>query len=383
MKALVVEAEWAPREGYPLTLRERDQRRAIIGSQVWRHPTWQVAERSTPEVTKPDEVLVRVRACGVCGADVHMWETDPDGYLLLAYRTRMPLCIGHEFCGEVAEVGSAVSAVQVGEAVAIEGMGCCGRCRACKRGLVNCCPDGEDLGFTRDGGAAEYVLAREAQCCSLESLRDRCSEEKLFEIGAMIEPTSVVYHGMFVRAEGVRPGDDVAVFGCGPIGLAAVALARAAGAAAVIAVDTQAERRDLARSCGAGLALDPAVDDIVGEVMHATRGRGAGTIVEASGAGRAVFPHIDRCLDFGAQVVVLGVDPRPAPIDLVAYQAKAARIYGSLGHLGGGFDAAIDLHARGLIDMSAIVTGRVALEDGVAAIERTARRVDAKVLIIP
>ena len=218
---------------------------------------------------------------------------------------------------------------------------------------------------------------------TISVIRDRCSEEKLFEIGAMIEPTSVVYHGMFVRAEGVRPGDDVAVFGCGPIGLAAVALARAAGAAAVIAVDTQAERRDLARSCGAGLALDPAVDDIVGEVMHATRGRGAGTIVEASGAGRAVFPHIDRCLDFGAQVVVLGVDPRPAPIDLVAYQAKAARIYGSLGHLGGGFDAAIDLHARGLIDMSAIVTGRVALEDGVAAIERTARRVDAKVLIIP
>lgn len=383
MRALRVQAEWEPRPGHQVTRREREQRRADIGSQVWRHPTWEVAERPTPQLTEPDQVLIEVRACGVCGADVHMWETDADGYLLLAYRTRLPVTIGHEFCGQVVQVGDAVTAVKVGEAVAVEGMGYCGRCRACKQGYVNLCPDGEDLGFTLDGGAADYVVARERQCCSLEPLRERYGDERLFEVGALIEPTSVVHHGLFVRAEGIRPGSAVIVFGCGPVGLAAVALARAAGAAPILAVDLQAERRALASACGAHLTLDPAGEDIVAEVWRATDGRGVGTAVEASGAGDAVFPQIDRCLDFGAQVVVLGVDPRPAPIDLVAYQARAARIYGSLGHLGGGFDAAVDLHARGLIDLSPIVTARYALSDGLAAMERTTQRSDAKVLIHP
>lgn len=383
MRALTVQADWEPRPEYGVSDWERTERRAVVGSQVWRNPVWEVADHPVPQLSEAHEVLVQVRACGVCGADVHMRETDDDGYLLLAYRTRMPVVIGHEFCGEVVEVGPAVTAVKVGDAVAVEGMSYCGRCRACKQGLVNCCPFGEDLGFTLDGGAAEYAVAHERQCCSLEPLRDRYPHERLFEVGALIEPTSVVYHGMFVRSEGIRAGSAVAVFGCGPIGLAAIALARAGGASVVVAVDVQAERRALAEACGATLALDPAIDDITARVLDATHGRGAETIVEASGAGRRVFPHIDRCLDFGAQVIVLGVDPRPAPIDLIAYQAKAARIYGSLGHLGGGFDAAIDLHARGLIDMSSIVTARFPLEDGVAAIERTGQRVDAKVLIKP
>ena len=388
MRAVNVDADWAPRDDYPMTDFEKRDRRAVNGNQVWRNPRWAVVDHPDPKITRPDELLLRVRACGMCGSDVHMYETDEDGYILLAYRTKFPCVLGHEFSGEVVEVGPAVSRFRVGEAVAVEEINYCGECRACMFGLYNQCPNAEDIGFTVDGAYAEYIVVREKFCWSLEGLREIYDEDKVYEIGALTEPTGVAYEGMFSRAGGFRPGAHVAVFGCGPIGLAAVQLAVAAGAGRVLAFDTQAERRGIAEACGADAALDPVAIAKAGsspaaEVMQATRGEGVGLAVEAAGFGKATFPEIENCLDYGGKVAVIGVDPQPAPVNFPKYLLKAGKIFGSLGHCGGDFGNVINLHRSRRIDMTKIVTQRYSLEQTPAAVEKTSERVDAKVLVKP
>jgi threonine dehydrogenase-like Zn-dependent dehydrogenase len=177
----------------------------------------------------------------------------------------------------------------------------------------------------------------------------------------------------------------VAVFGCGPVGLAAVALARASGAGRVLAVDTVEGRRSLAIALGADVALDPSALARAGtnagdEILAATRGAGASMVVEATGAGAAVMGDVERALAFGGKVVLVGVEPGGVPVRTLEHQMKAGSIYGTLGHLGA-FENVIALHAAGRIDMSAMVTARFGLDEGVAAIERAAQREDAKVLI--
>jgi threonine dehydrogenase-like Zn-dependent dehydrogenase len=388
MRAVQVKAEWAPRAGYRITDFELKNERAINGNQVWRKPEWTVIDRPDPVIARPDELILKVKACGMCGSDVHMYETDDDGYILLAYRTKFPCVLGHEFSGEVVEVGPAVTRFRVGEALAVEEINYCGECRACMFGLYNQCPNAEDIGFTVDGAYADYIVVREKFCWSLEGLREIYDEEKVYEIGALTEPTGVAYEGMFTRAGGFRPGAHVAVFGCGPIGLAAVQLAVAAGAGKVIAFDTQPERRTIAETCGADAVFDPAALVKNGsrpaeQVMEITRGEGVGLAVEAAGFGRATFPEIEDCIDYGGKVAVIGVDPHAAPVNFPKFLLKAGKIFGSLGHCGGDFGNVINLHQAKRIDMTKIVTQRYKLEETPAAVKKTSERTDAKVLVKP
>jgi threonine dehydrogenase-like Zn-dependent dehydrogenase len=386
MKGVVINAEWAPREGYAPDEREQREHRAVDGSQVWRHPTWSVDERPEPRITEPDQVIVRSRAVGICGSDVHMLEHDDDGYILLAYRTRFPIAFGHEFAGEVIEVGAAVRGLRVGDAVSVEAMNYCGACRPCKLGFLNQCERCEDNGFTLDGGSAEFVLTRERHCWSLEALRERFDEAKIYEIGALMEPTSITYNAMFIRGGGFRPGRHVAIFGCGPIGLIATQFARVAGAAQIVAFDVQAERRAQALACGADLALDPIAlasdgSSPAAAVLEATRGTGAGMLIEATGVGPRTMPEIERCLDVGGKVVAIGLTIGSSPVTTGNYIAKAACLCGSMGHLGGGIGDGIALHAAGRVDTTSIVTRRLPFEQGVEAVRRTAERTDGKILI--
>jgi scyllo-inosose 3-dehydrogenase len=389
MKAVVVDAEWAPRAGYRITQFEEEGRRAVNGNGIWRNPQWNVVkDYPEPKITAPDEILLRVKACGMCGSDVHMYETDEEGYMLLAYHTKFSCVLGHEFSGEVVEIGSGVTRFSVGDAVAVEEINYCGTCRACIMGYYNQCPNAEDIGFTIDGAFAEYVVVKERYCWSLNPLRDIYDDEKVYEIGALTEPTSVAYQGMFTRSGGFRPGAHVAVFGCGPIGLAGIQLAKASGAGSVIAFDLGQQRREIAELCGADHVFDPIELARAGsrpaeEIMVATRGEGVGLALEASGAGEKVFPEIEDSLDFGGKVVVIGIDAKPAPILFAKYLMNAGSLYGSLGHCGGDFGNTINLHLTKAIDMSKIVTAHFSLDDGVNAVKKTSERVDAKVLVKP
>ena len=214
-----------------------------------RNPSASSRPVDDPSEPGPREMILKVGACGICGSDVHMFETDDEGYMFLPYHLATPVVTGHEFAGKVVAIGSEVREFEVGDLVTAEEIQWCGECDACRGGYWNQCRYIEDLGFTIDGGFAEYAKVNAKYCWSLNSVLERYGDKNTaLEVGSMTEPVSVAYEGMFTRAGGFLPGGAVAVFGGGPIGLAATALAKAAGASKVFAFEPLKERREPAKS---------------------------------------------------------------------------------------------------------------------------------------
>ncbi len=157
MRALTLQADWQPKTGYTPSPEEARTHKASAGSMVWKNPSLELGPVNDP-VLQPDEVLVEVAAVGICGSDMHMYESDPDGYILYPGLTRFPNILGHEFSGRVVEVGSKVDELAAGDLVTAEEIQWCGRCDACRRGLVNHCTDMEELGFTTPGATWPNTL---------------------------------------------------------------------------------------------------------------------------------------------------------------------------------------------------------------------------------
>ena len=341
MRALVLEAQWNPRPDYPVTRMEEERRKATVASKVWRHPefSWRQVPDPTPA---DDEVVVRVESCGVCGSDTHCYETDEDGYILFSGPTALPVILGHEYSGEVVAVGRKVKHLEVGDLIAAEGMLYCGVCEACRRGLPNQCPDLEMVGFSSPGAYAEYVAVREKHCWKVDGLVERYGNRRQgLAIAALIEPIACPYNGMFVAAGGMAPGSHVAVYGCGPIGLGAILLARAAGAATVVGFDISPERCRLAEACGADAAYNPRELAEQGtspaeRVLQHSRGWGADMQVEAAGAALATMPEIEKAFAPAGRMVYLGRTGQRAPVFLDALVSGASGIVGARGHAGGG-----------------------------------------------
>lgn len=382
MRALVLRADWDPRPEYELSQWEKRTGKAVTGSSVWRNPRLQVEEVPTP-VLEPEEVLVRVSACGVCGSDVHFYETDADGYMLYPGLTRFPSVIGHEFSGVVADRGAAVSDLEVGDLVTAEEMIWCGHCVPCRNGFPNQCRNLEEIGFTIDGAAAEYIAIGAKYCWKLNSVAERLGDPgRALELGAMTEPASVAYNAMFEVAGGFRPGKYVAVFGAGPIGLASIALARAAGAGRIVGFEVSPVRRELALRVGADLAYDPAQVRPSQVLMEHSGGEGFDFMVEAAGAPQHTVPEMEQALAIGAKVVQIGRAATRVPMYLEQLQVRKAKVFGAQGHSGyGNFPNAIRLMASGRLDLSPIITSRFRLDEGVAAIQQATRREDGKILI--
>ena len=366
MKALVLTGDWQPKAGFEVTPAQEEARLAQ-GNMVWRNPTMSVGERPDPAISHENEVLIRNSACGICGSDIHMFVPDEDGYLDMPAKAHLPVAIGHEYSGEVIEVGAAVTRVKPGDLVAVEAQVNCGKCRPCLRGLTSNCQFIVDRGYALDGGMATHSVAHERNCWPLTAVAERSGEAYAYDVGALVEPSAVVYNGMVNRAGGFRPGDTVAVFGCGPIGLAAVGLAAALGAGKVLAVEPAATKRDIATALGAAATFDPTTGDAGQWLLEQTDGVGADMVVEASGAGARVWPAILDGIAIGAKIVLLGVSSRPTELDTLPLLFRSASVYGSVAHLGGGYPAIIALHAAGRLDLTPMITGRFSLDDGIAA----------------
>jgi len=257
MKALLLEGEWKPREGYRLSEHEEKTKSTANGNQVFYNPTLQMVDIPVPK-PGPGEVLVKVKATGVCGTDVHLSQKDEAGYTVYPGHCKLPVVIGHEWSGQVVEAGQGVESLKPGDSVCVEEMCWCGECTPCRAGLVNQCQNLEEIGLTLQGAFAEYVATKPKYCWKIDSIAEAYGDEDVaYEIGAMVEPCSVAYNGMFISAEGFQPGGNVLVAGCGPIGLMSVALARATGAAKVIAMEPSASRREMAEKLGADFTFDP------------------------------------------------------------------------------------------------------------------------------
>jgi 2-desacetyl-2-hydroxyethyl bacteriochlorophyllide A dehydrogenase len=244
----------------------------------------------------PDQVVVRVAACGICGTDRHIFHGE--------FSTHPPVIIGHEYAGEVTAVGEGVTTLALGDRVAIDPNMPCGYCAPCRRGQIHMCQNLTALGVDIDGGFAEYSLVPEAQCYRLpDSL-------SLLE-GAMAEPVACCVHGM--ELAGVRSGDTVAIIGGGAIGQIMAQLARLQGAGRVIVSDLSAPRRQMALDLGADAIIDPTTDDPLGP--GGPLEEGANVVIEAVGSSRTTAQAITWAAR-GATVLWFGVTPPDQTVTL-------------------------------------------------------------------
>ena len=387
MKGLQFAAEWAPKPDYRVSDFEERTGKAVTGSSIWRHPKLGLVDVVEPKLG-PQDVRLHPRACGVCGSDVHFLETDRDGYILYPGLTKFPVVIGHEFSGQVVEVGAEVKDLRAGDLVTVEEMIWCGHCIPCRNGWPNQCENLEEIGFTINGAMADQLVVGAKYCWPLTALAEAYGgEDAASEAGALCEPTSVAYNGMFVRGEGFRPGGIVAVFGTGPIGFAAIALARAAGASRVVAFEVSPMRQALARKVGADEVHSPVDLEKAGSsphavILEASKGRGADMMVEAAGAPTRTVPEMEQALAIGGRIVIIGRAAERAPMYLEHLQTHAAQVYGAQGHSGyGTFQNVIRLMASGRIDLRPIITSRFPLAEARDAVLRASKRQDGKVMV--
>lgn len=384
MKALVVDGEWKPREKYLITEEEQVNKRALIGSQAWRNPSFEIKDVPTPRIEE-DEVLVRVVSCGICGSDTHLYENDEDGYIIFSGLTRLPCILGHEFSGVIEETGSKVTGLRKGDRVAVESVMWCGMCQACRSGAPNQCRYLELMGLSADGAFTEYVAVKARYCWAINELADVYSEEDVFDIGALIEPVGCAYNGMFIVGGGFNPGAAVAVYGVGPIGLGAVALAKVAGASRVIAFDVIDERVKLALTMGADYSYN--VESLDGcspgdKVIELTGGKGADVQVEAAGEAPKIIPEMEKSLSGQGKIIYLGRAATSTPVYLDALVSAASKIIGARGHAGYGiFPSIIRLLASGRLHLGQMITSRYPFDEVLKALKESAARKGGKILI--
>jgi threonine 3-dehydrogenase len=264
---------------------------------------------------RDDEVLIRVRRAGVCGTDVHIHEWDD----WARGRCRPPFVVGHEFAGEVAEVGKLVTDVSVGDRVTAEGHIVDGRCLLCRTGNAHVCPYTKIIGVDRDGCFAEYIAMPATNVWHLDA-------DTPFEIGGIHDPMGNAFHTALTAD---IPGATVLVTGCGPIGLFAVGICRAAGASRVIASDVNERRLALAREMGAHDVVRP--HEAEEAVRRVTAGLGVDVVLEMSGVPAAIHQAF-ALVRVGGRVQMLGIPAKPMDVNFATEIIfKGITIYGVVG----------------------------------------------------
>jgi hypothetical protein len=387
MKALVLEADWQPREGYALSEFEAKNRKARSGCDVWKFPRLSIQDVPVPK-PGPEEVLIRVKACGICGSDIHMAQAMADGYINYPGYTKFPSIPGHEFAGIVEEVGQEVTGIKIGDFVTADNMVWCGNCTPCRNGQPNFCQNMEEFGFTISGAFAEYTVINARCVWSINDLVDAYGKgDEIFEAGALVEPTTVSYNAIFAEAGGFLPGAYVVVYGAGPIGLGAIAIAKAAGATKVIVFEPVEARIEPAKEVGADYVFNPI--RLIEErssphamVMEVTNGMGADMQIEAAGAASEILPEMEKSLAIKGKVVLIGRSVKTTPMYLEAFQSKGAKMFGALGHAGhGNYPNVIRLMSNKQIDMTKIITTRYGLDDAITALQDAEARGPGKTMI--
>lgn len=384
MKALLLEGEFRPKSGHKVTEYEQRTGKSYKGNEVFYNPQLSIVDIPIPK-PGPGEVLVKVKATGVCGSDVHLSQRDPDGYTAYPWHCRLPVVLGHEWSGQVVELGESVSSLQIGDPICIEEMNWCGECTPCRSGLVNQCRNLNEIGVTNQGGFAEYVACNAKYCWKVDSIGEAYGDDKaMYELGAMVEPCSVAYNGMFISAEGFQPGGHVLVAGSGPIGLLSIALAKVSGAARIIAMEPSPTRREMATRMGADFAFDPSADgvDPVEVIMDYTKGDGVKMAIEAAAVGEKTYPIFEEVLAPSGKIVQTGLGSKRVSLGVLRVQQEMLHIHGTVGHSGRDiFPSVIRLMAAKKVDPRPMITSRFPLERSIEAVKETEKLVDAKVMV--
>lgn len=319
----------------------------------------EIADLPVPQI-KADEVLIRVRACGICGSDVHGFDGSTG-------RRIPPLVMGHEASGTVEAVGADVSDLREDDRVTFDSTVYCGHCFFCTRGDVNLCDNRQVLGvscgdYRRYGAFAEYVAVP-------RRIVYRLPDAMPFEHAAMIEAVSVAVHA--VNLTPIRLGDTGVVVGSGMIGLLAIQALRLAGCTCIIAVDIDDAKLQAAAKLGASDTVNPKSDDVRGFVAERTNGRGADVAVEAVGATEPIKTAIAVLRKGGALTLVGNICPS-IELPLQAVVTRQLRVTGSCASAGE-YPACIDLVASGAIRVDPMITATASLDEGPTWFERLYR----------
>jgi D-arabinose 1-dehydrogenase-like Zn-dependent alcohol dehydrogenase len=302
----------------------------------------------TPE-PGPGEVLVRVKACGICGSDIHIAF---EGVTPTAYA---PITLGHEPAGEVAACGPGVEGFQPGDRVVVCCFLVCGRCLNCLSGNQQVCLERRCIGIQAEGALAEYVVVPAANLTPLP-------EEVTFTLGAIItDAVATPFHAL-AAVGGLRPGETVAVFGCGGLGIHGVQLARLGGAAKVIAVDLRPTVLERARAVGADVGIDASRQEVVPAIREATGGLGVDLAVELVGRQQTIAQAVE-CLRVGGRAAVAGLGAEPiTTMAPTAFVRREAKLLGSYGFTVSEIATLVDLTASGRLDLSGSVSLTLPLE---------------------
>ena len=320
-------------------------------------PGFELRDVPQPKI-RDNEVLIRVRRAGVCGTDVHIYDWDA----WAQGRCRPPFTVGHEFAGDVVQVGHLVTDVREGDRVTAEGHIVCGRCHLCRTGNAHVCPNTCIIGVDRDGCFADYIAMPATNVWHLD---DTVS----YEIGGIHDPMGNAFHTALTATE--MPGSTVLITGCGPIGLFAVGICRAAGASRIIASDVNQTRLALARTMGAHDAVTPQGAEAA--VRAATGSLGVDVVLEMSGVPSAIHQAFALVRD-GGRVQMLGIPSKPMELDFATEIIfKGLTVYGVVGRRM--YDTWIQMTQflrSGQFDPTPVITHRIPLErfdEAIAAIK--------------
>lgn len=303
-------------------------------------------KRPKPSIKNPDELLLKIEACSICGTDVHILST-PCSYPI----AKMGIIEGHEFVGRVESVGDAVTSFKVGDRVVLDPNVFDGDCYQCKMGNFNMCENVYVLGITVDGGWAEYAVAPAKMCVKI-------SDELPAETAIFAEPFTCVVSA--VNKIRLLPGESVLVLGAGPIGLYFTALLKANGAGKILVSEPNPKRAELALKMGADRVIDPSREDVVAEVMKETDGHGIDVVVEA--VGTLIQTAVD-CVRPKGKVVLFGMDASKRPeVDQFKIVRNEITLMGSFIGLNT-LPATVAIMESGLVDFTPMITHRLPLKD--------------------
>lgn len=305
----------------------------------------QMQEVSTPRVGEQD-VLVRVKAAGICHSDAH-YRAGVSPVLFL------PLTLGHEVAGVVEEVGSQVNNVKAGDRVCLHYLVTCGDCFYCSTGNEQFCTSGSMIGKHRDGGYAEYISVPARNAFSLLN-------ELSFEEGAVLMCSSATSFHALRKAE-VKPGERVAIFGVGGLGMSAVQLTRAFGALDVYAVDVDEKKLEVAERFGA-VPVNAKAGDPVEELRRLTGGKGVDVALEMIGLPLTMRQAVRSLAIFGRAVVVGITDQSFEIAPYADLLMKEAQVLGAADHLAQELPLLLEIARRRLLDLSQVITATIPLD---------------------
>jgi len=329
-----------------------------------------LVEMPIPEIG-PSDLLVKIQAAAICGTDNHIYDWTPWAQA----RLELPLVFGHEFAGEVVEVGSAVAGWQVGDLVAGETHIPCLQCYQCRTGRQHTCEKMQIIGVHVDGAFADYAVLPVSCAWKLAPGTSP-------ELGSIMEPIGVAANGLFkARIDGCSVG----VIGCGPIGIFGAQLARAAGARQLVVTDVNPYRLDMARRIvPEATVLNAAQDDVTAAVMDMTSGRGLDVVVELSGSAPGIAQSFELTAK-GGRVSLVGLPSEPITLEMTnAIIYREAIVYGSTGRLMWDTWYKVDAMLQsGLFDPMPVITHTFDLSDYDRALQLTLSANAGKVILKP